>query len=79
MGHEVNFDVGRGRIGFAESHCDYSRYVEERDAKQMQAQHKEKEKDESVSRVAQTNSVNEEGKNSNNEVSDLAASGWTRS
>ncbi|KAL7537496.1 hypothetical protein ACHAWF_005786, partial [Thalassiosira exigua] len=27
MGHEVNFDVGKGRIGFAESHCDYERYL----------------------------------------------------
>jgi hypothetical protein len=25
MGHEVMFDNGQGRIGFAESHCDYSR------------------------------------------------------
>jgi hypothetical protein len=30
MGHEVLFDNGRGRIGFAESHCDYSRYIAER-------------------------------------------------
>ena len=33
MGHEVNFDIGRGRIGFAESHCNYERYVQERDAR----------------------------------------------
>ncbi len=32
MGHEVLFDNGSGRIGFAESHCDYSRYVEEKRA-----------------------------------------------
>ena len=32
MGHEVMFDNGRGRIGFAESRCDYSSYVSERDA-----------------------------------------------
>lgn len=30
MGHDVLFDNGQGRIGFAESHCDYKRYVEER-------------------------------------------------
>lgn len=30
MGHDVLFDNGQGRIGFAESHCDYTRYVEER-------------------------------------------------
>lgn len=36
MGHDINFDVGAGRIGFAESHCDYSRYLEERDAAQQQ-------------------------------------------
>jgi hypothetical protein len=32
MGHEVMFDNGRGRIGFAESRCDYSSYGDERDA-----------------------------------------------
>ena len=31
MGHEVMFDNGLGRIGFAESRCGYSRYVHERD------------------------------------------------
>mmetsp|Transcript_9241 Transcript_9241/g.20842 ORF Transcript_9241/g.20842 Transcript_9241/m.20842 type:complete len:930 (+) Transcript_9241:98-2887(+) len=36
MGHEVLFDNRRGRIGFAESHCDYTRYVEERNAAMMQ-------------------------------------------
>ena len=30
MGHDVLFDNEQGRIGFAESHCDYTRYVEER-------------------------------------------------
>ena len=36
MGHEVNFDVGRGRIGIAESHCNYETYVQERDAQLQQ-------------------------------------------
>jgi len=31
MGHEVLFDVGGGRIGFSESHCDYDRYMLERE------------------------------------------------
>ena len=31
MGHEILFDNSSGRMGFAESHCDYSRYMEERD------------------------------------------------
>merc|ERR1711862_127342 len=31
MGHEVLFDVGGGRVGFSESHCDYDRYVFERE------------------------------------------------
>lgn len=30
MGHDVLFDNGQGRIGFAESHCDYTRYVKEK-------------------------------------------------
>ncbi len=32
MGHDVHFDNRGNRIGFAESHCDYSKYVEKRDA-----------------------------------------------
>mmetsp|Transcript_22593 Transcript_22593/g.38525 ORF Transcript_22593/g.38525 Transcript_22593/m.38525 type:complete len:822 (-) Transcript_22593:2122-4587(-) len=31
MGHEILFDNSSGRVGFSESHCDYSRYMEERD------------------------------------------------
>lgn len=31
MGHEILFDNSAGRLGFSESHCDYSRYKEERD------------------------------------------------
>lgn len=31
MGHEILFDNSLGRLGFSESHCDYSRYKEERD------------------------------------------------
>ena len=30
MGHEVLFDNTNGRIGFAESHCDYEKYMEEK-------------------------------------------------
>lgn len=30
MGHEILFDNRSGRVGFSESHCDYSRYMEER-------------------------------------------------
>jgi hypothetical protein len=30
MGHEVLFDTTRGRVGFAESHCDYERYIVEK-------------------------------------------------
>jgi len=86
MGHEVNFDIGRGRIGFAESHCDYSRYVEERDAKQQEEVVQRQQEDDIISRVAQ-NSANEENKNSDGAreedsmthmESDLAASGWAR-
>ena len=36
MGHEVLFDNRAGRIGFAESHCDYGRYVVEK-GEMMQA------------------------------------------
>ena len=50
MGHDVNFDIGRGMTGFAESHCDHSRYVEERDAKQQQELLRQEE--EIISRVA---------------------------
>lgn len=32
MGHEVLFDNTAGRIGFAESHCDYERYMAEKEA-----------------------------------------------
>lgn len=33
MGHDVHFDNGQGnRIGFAESDCDYSKYLEKKDA-----------------------------------------------
>ncbi|KAL7480759.1 hypothetical protein ACHAW6_006416 [Cyclotella cf. meneghiniana] len=32
MGHEVLFDNTAGRIGFAESHCDYERYMAEKGA-----------------------------------------------
>ena len=31
MGHEILFDNSLGRVGFSESHCDYSRYMEEKD------------------------------------------------
>jgi hypothetical protein len=31
MGHEILFDNTSGRVGFSESHCDYSRYMEERE------------------------------------------------
>ena len=30
MGHEILFDNSSDRVGFSESHCDYSRYMEER-------------------------------------------------
>lgn len=29
MGHDITFDVENNRIGWAESHCDYSQLVEE--------------------------------------------------
>eukprot|EP00804_Cyclotella_cryptica_P016088 CCRYP_004226-RA/>CCRYP_004226-RA protein AED:0.01 eAED:0.01 QI:284/1/1/1/0.5/0.33/3/2017/924 len=32
MGHEVLFDNNAGRVGFAESHCDYERYMVEKGA-----------------------------------------------
>lgn len=32
LGHNVHFDNHANRIGFAESHCDYSNYLEKRDA-----------------------------------------------
>lgn len=72
MGHEVNFDISQGRIGFSESHCDYSRYIKERDAVlQQQGEKKgEKAEEEPVSRVAKTH--NADGAN------ELTASGWTR-
>ena len=38
MGHEVNFDVGKGRIGIAESHCNYETYIQERDSQLQQEQ-----------------------------------------
>ncbi|KAL7500233.1 hypothetical protein ACHAWT_010952 [Skeletonema menzelii] len=37
MGQEILFDNSSGRVGFAESHCDYSRYMEERDLMLEQA------------------------------------------
>ena len=37
MGQEILFDNSSGRVGFAESHCDYSRYMEERDLMHEQA------------------------------------------
>ena len=69
MGHEVNFDIGKGRVGFAESHCDYSRYVEERDAEQQKVQGQE---EEAETRVAQTDKEEPHLDN------DLATSGWAR-
>ena len=32
MGHEVLFDNTLGRVGFSESHCDYSRYKSEQES-----------------------------------------------
>lgn len=77
MGHEVLFDNGRGRVGFAESHCDYGRYVEERDARRRQQQQMV-EGDEAVQHGANGDAVvDAEGQDP--AKNDLAASGWARS
>ena len=41
MGHDILFDNGRGRVGIAESNCDYESYVEERDNRRRQAAEQE--------------------------------------
>lgn len=38
MGHNLLFDNSRGRIGIAESNCDYDAYVEERSRRQVQVE-----------------------------------------
>ncbi len=74
MGHEVMFDNGQGRIGFTESHCDYSRYVKEkRDATRREdgQEHQHQGSDLKIEddKVARNDVPNEA-------ESDLTASGW---
>jgi len=86
MGHEVLFDNGWGRIGFAESHCNYSRYVEERDTMRQeqellsQQQLAEEEEEGALSGVISQEEQEVEGNEGTqpNINNDLAASGWAR-
>ncbi|KAL7534899.1 hypothetical protein ACHAXR_007993 [Thalassiosira sp. AJA248-18] len=81
MGHEVNFDVGRGAVGFAESHCDYSRYVKERDAKQQELLTTQQEEEDTATTTTEAvqSSAEEKGNvEAPHMESDLAASGWAR-
>lgn len=81
MGHEVNFDVGRGRVGFAESHCDYDQYVQERDARQQELLQQQGEIDQRVAQEEKEEVMNENDGSAiseNNVGDDLAASGWSR-
>ncbi|KAL3805465.1 hypothetical protein ACHAW5_007137 [Stephanodiscus triporus] len=71
MGHEVLFDNGLGRIGFAESHCDYSRYVEERDASRQRDEERQQQQGEELK-------VEDDAVEPHEAKSDLAASGWAR-
>jgi len=82
MGHEVNFDAGKGRVGFSESHCDYERYVTERNARRAQEQHEEgvASAQNGASELGTTDlkqGEKEKDDSSTNAMgSDLAASGW---
>ncbi len=94
MGHEVLFDNRNGRIGIAESHCDYSRYVEERDeVRRQQQQHEQQQSGEEAVAVEDNaqqqqqtkeketsdgSSGSEEGREEPGMGADLAASGWAR-
>jgi hypothetical protein len=71
MGHEVLFDNGLGRIGFAESHCDYSRYVEERDASRQVDEERQQRQGDDLE-------VGDGAVEPHEAKSDLAASGWAR-
>jgi len=71
MGHEVMFDNGRGRIGFAESRCDYSRYINERDAT-IQQQGGDSMVEDNVDVIAPNDVPRVDAE------SDLTASGWAR-
>lgn len=73
MGHEILFDNSSGRVGVSESHCDYSRYMEERDLmleriRQGGAAHQDN--TETVKEEVVENSAQLEGQDN------LHASGW---
>ncbi len=76
MGHEILFDNSSGRVGFSESHCDYSRYMEERNLMLEQIrQEGTSNKDNAVTTVEKeqkevVNSAQLEGQDN------LHASGW---
>jgi len=79
MGHEVLFDNRRGRIGFAESHCDYGRYIKEREQVLLASQAQEGGEEVSSQREAQENGGGTENAvDATTAESDLGASGWTR-
>ncbi len=73
MGHEILFDNSSGRMGFAESHCDYSRYMEERDLMLEQTR-----QNGSVNQDNAATVVEEKTEEVVNEIQDnLHGSGWS--
>jgi len=68
MGHEVLFDNGMGRVGFAESHCNYDKYLSESDALLQNEERRTEATVESNQPPAELVGAND----------DLHSSGWNR-